>query len=246
MNCDISDITSGITWVWFDLDDTLIDFRSNSREALRLLYEMEKLSDYYPSAEKWTKTYETHNHSLWDRYGRGEISQDFLRVDRFATPLAPGWKGTPEELEAYSRKLDPLYLDLLARQKGLVDGAIDLLQYLRAHNYKIGVLSNGFTDVQHRKLQNCGLTPLVDIMVLSDDIGVNKPDVRIYRHAMACAGEPVPSRHIMIGDNAATDILGAVGAGWRSIHLNPAARGMEMVEDTLITRDLRLLFSLKW
>ncbi len=246
MKSEYSDIVNGVMWVWFDLDDTLIDFRSNSRVALEILYERENLSRFYSKSEYWIEAYEKHNHSLWDKYSRGEITQEFLRVDRFATPLMGYWNGDSEDLMAYSRRLDPMYLDLLADQRVLVDGAKDLLEFLRCHHYNIGVLSNGFTDVQNKKLRNCGLDTMVDTMVLSDDIGVNKPDVRLFRYAMDRVGENDGDRHIMIGDNASTDILGAVNAGWRSVLLDPSASDMELRGETLVTPDLRRLMILKW
>ncbi|MCM1522337.1 MAG: HAD-IA family hydrolase [Muribaculaceae bacterium] len=213
----------GVRWVWLDLDDTLIDFRANSRTALSLLYNQESLDRFYPTPEEWTEAYETHNHSLWDRYSRGEITQDFLRVDRFAHPLAARWSDGREALEDYARHLDPLYLDLLASQKRLIDGAMVLLDTLRASGLKTGILSNGFTAVQHRKLSVTGIGEKIDLTVLSDDIGINKPDIRLYRHAMEQADDTDPTHHLMIGDNPSTDIAGALRAGWRALLLDPSA-----------------------
>lgn len=247
MRSDMERLTRGVRWVWFDLDDTLIDFHTNSRAALRLLYEEEGLDRFYPTAGEWIEAYENHNRTLWDRYSRGEITQEFLRVDRFAFPLSAGREDVGrDEPERYSRRLDPLYLDLLAAQKTLVDGAEDILDFLRGRKYNIGVLSNGFTDVQNKKLRNTGLDRKVDLMVLSDDIGVNKPDVRLYRHAMMRSGEMEAGRHLMIGDNPSTDIAGAVNAGWGSILLERGSEEAEMAGDTLVIPSLRSLFALKW
>ncbi len=239
------DFARGVTWVWLDLDDTLIDFHANSREALRLLYHAEGLDRFWSLPETWIAAYEAHNHMLWDRYSRAEITQDFLRVNRFAGPLAHAWTGNISELEAFARRLDPIYLDLLARQKALVPDAMALLDTLRRLGYRTGILSNGFTDVQHRKLSVTGIGPKIDLVVLSDDIGVNKPDTRLYEHAMARAGEPEPTRHLMVGDNPSTDIAGALAAGWRAILLDPLAGSLHALPDTpreLVTPALRELF----
>lgn len=231
--------TAGITWVWLDLDDTLIDFHANSRTALKIIYDECHISRFFPSAEAWIETYEKHNHKLWEQYSRQEITQDFLRVDRFFTPLHPSWQGSDEELMTFSHRLDPLYLDRLAEQKALVPGAIDLLDCLRAHEYNIGVLSNGFTSVQYAKLANTGLDSMVDIMVLSDDIGVNKPDIRLYRHAMERVNDTDPSHHLMIGDNPDTDIRGAIDSGWRAILLDRGQSGhLKWLGTHLVTPDL--------
>ncbi|MCM1162980.1 MAG: YjjG family noncanonical pyrimidine nucleotidase [Muribaculaceae bacterium] len=219
----IDSIFIGVNCVWLDLDDTLIDFHTNSRTALRLLYDLERLERFYPTPSAWIEAYEIHNHSLWDRYSKAEISQEFLRMDRFVHPLRQTWSGSQRDLEDFSRRLDPLYLDLLAQQKKLVDGAMELLEALRAAGFNTGILSNGFTEVQHKKLRMTGLDKMIDYVVLSDDIGVNKPDVRLYRHAMQRATDPVADHHLMIGDNPSTDIAGASAAGWRSILLSASS-----------------------
>lgn len=214
-----------IKWVWFDLDDTLVDFHANSRLAHAILYREVALDRYYDSLPEWIEVYEAHNKSLWDRYSRGEITQDFLRVDRFATPLSLRWSGSRRELEDWAKELDVLYLDRLAEQTVTIAGAADILAHLRAH-YNIGVLSNGFKDVQHRKLRNTGLAPLVDLVVLSDDIGVNKPDRRLFDYAMTRAGVEDPRAHMMVGDNLTTDVGGAVNAGWSAVHFDSSAKAI--------------------
>ncbi|MCM1076497.1 MAG: YjjG family noncanonical pyrimidine nucleotidase [Bacteroides sp.] len=225
-------------WIWFDLDDTLVDFHANSRLAHSLIYDECNLDRFYPSREEWIETYESHNKKLWDAYSRAEITQKFLRADRFATPLRPYWDSTEEKLQEFAAMLDPLYLTRLAEQTVMIDGAMDLLDYLRVREYNIGVLSNGFKDVQHRKLINTGLAPMIDLVVLSDDIGINKPDTRLYAYAMQRAGVTAPSHHTMIGDNPATDIAGAINAGWNAILLDPAATELKPDGQFLVTPKL--------
>lgn len=214
----------GVTWVWLDLDDTLIDFQANSRRALELTYDrIPELPRLFPTAELWKDAYLTHNHALWDRYNRAEITQDYLRVHRFTDPLAQASSTPADRWTTLARELDRVYLDLLGVQTAMVPGARHLVESLRSWHYNIGILSNGFTQVQHCKLDTVGLTPLVHAVVLSDDIGVNKPDPRLYRHAMERVGTPDPARHLMIGDNPSTDIAGALATGWRAMLYDPAA-----------------------
>lgn len=146
-----------------------------------------------------------------------------------------------EEFAPEARSMDTIYLDHLARQKCMIDGAMELVRHLRAHAYNIGILSNGFTDVQHRKIHTAGLDTLVDLTVLSDDIGINKPDPRLYRHAMERSGLTDPSCHLMIGDNPATDIAGALRSGWRAIRLDPSSPSLSLTPDGLVTPSLRAL-----
>lgn len=212
---------SDIRVVWIDLDDTLVDFHTNSRRALRQLFDTQNLAPLFGTHGHWTECYETYNHALWDKYNRALITREQLRTDRFAMPLQEA--GVPEkEAIELSARFDPLYLDFLAQEKALVPGAIELLERLRTEGVTIGILSNGFKEVQFKKLNNTGLMPYIDIVVLSDDIGVNKPDVRLYRHAMERIGISDPEAHLMIGDNPSTDIAGALAAGWHAMLLSDA------------------------
>ena len=209
-----------IQWVWFDLDDTLIDFTSNSKAALAKLYVEARLDRWFADAATWTERYEGHNHPLWDSLARGEITTAFLRMERFRRPLADA--GCSDvEARSLSIDLDPLYLDLLAQERGLVPGAKEMLRKVREAGVHTGILSNGFKDVQHRKIEHAGLSELIDLTVLSDDIDVQKPDTRLYIHAMERAGITDHSAHLMIGDNPDTDIAAALRAGWQAILLQP-------------------------
>lgn len=210
-----------ISVVWVDLDDTIIDFTTNARSALVRLYDTEHLNRWWSAPELWAEAYESHNHALWARYNIGEVSREYLRMERFALPLTDAGVARAEA-EQMSRKFDGLYLDYLAQEKNLMPGAMELLQHLRRCGAKIGIISNGFKEVQYRKMDSDGVTPWIDVTVLSDDIGVNKPDKRIFRHAMYCTGENNPSRHLLIGDNPDTDIAGALNAGWHAVHYLPA------------------------
>lgn len=206
-----------IRWVWFDLDDTLWDFRSNSRELLGAIYHERRFCRWFATEQEWVDRYEAHNHRLWQEFAAGKIDSAYLRADRFRRPLADA--GCPDA-DAEGAFLDGHYLDRLGRMTRLVPGARRILAVLRARAYKIGVLSNGFTQVQHCKLHSCGLDGLVDAVVLSDDAGVAKPDRRIFDYAVAQAGV-APDACLMVGDNPDTDIVGALAAGWRAALFSP-------------------------
>lgn len=217
MTLDLKNITT----VWIDLDDTLIDFTTNAHIALVSMWNDESvLQRYFSDPEIWAERYENHNMALWAQYNVGDITRDHLRLQRFLLPLTEA--GMPaEEAEPVARRYDTLYLDYLAREKALMPGAMQLLARLREKDMRIGCLSNGFKEVQFRKIRNAGLEPWIDIVVLSDDIGINKPDPRIFDHAMRQTGDTDPSHHLMIGDNPQTDIAGAISAGWPAIWYHP-------------------------
>lgn len=202
---------------WVDLDDTLIDFTANAHESLRLMYQAEPiLQQLFPSAETWAERYEHYNMALWAQYNIGQISRDHLRMERFRLPLTEA--GLPDTMaRRLSSRFDPAYLDLLATQRRLIPDAVPLLQTLHSLGSPIGVLSNGFREIQYRKMDAAGLTPYIDLVVLSDDIGINKPDPRIFDYAVSRTSEPNPGSHLIIGDNPLTDIAGALHAGWQAI-----------------------------
>lgn len=212
---------TNISTVWVDLDDTLIDFTTNAHTSLvKMWCDEPSLQRYFATPELWADRYEAHNMALWARYNTGDISRDYLRLQRFLMPLTDA--GMPmAEAEPLARRYDTLYLDYLAREKALMPGAMDLLKFLRAKGVRIGCLSNGFKEVQFRKIRTAGLDPWIDIVVLSDDIGINKPDRRIFDYAMQQTGDTDPTHHLMIGDNPQTDIAGAVNAGWTAIWYHP-------------------------
>ncbi|MDE6317717.1 MAG: YjjG family noncanonical pyrimidine nucleotidase, partial [Muribaculaceae bacterium] len=209
----------GVKWIWFDLDDTLYDFMASSHIALREVYDKYGLDHYFADEEDWFEMYHRHNSAMWKLYNAGEITQQKLRYDRFFLPLQEG--GVPDD---ENRRLNPLldkdYLHALGATGLLVPGADRVLRHLKKRGYKIGILSNGFSGVQHQKLRSSGIEPLIDCVVLSDDVGVNKPDRRIYDHALQLSGA-TPRESVMIGDNPATDIAGAVNAGWNAVLFAP-------------------------
>lgn len=241
---------SRIKTVWFDLDDTLIDFRANSRAALRIVYDsVEPIRLLFADAEAWTERYEFHNHRLWDQYSRAEIDRDTLRMERFRLPLAEAGM-TDAEARRLSEFLDTYYLDRLAEQKNLIPGAIELIDAIKNRwpDIRIGVLSNGFADVQHRKIRNAGLQDKIDLTVLSDDIDVNKPDRRLFEHAARLAASEQPDSNLLIGDNPATDIAGALGAGWHAIWFDrsgdaPASDAPRCARATTLAAILPLLLT---
>lgn len=230
----------GIKWVWVDLDDTVWDFSANSWETLGELYYREGLDAYFLSVDDWRERYLKCNHALWPLYNAGKITKEFLQVERFRKVLAD--VGYPQsDLLAKSKILDPLYLSILGTKTRLIDGAREMLEYLREKGYNIGLISNGFREVQYRKLKSSQIDGYFDVVVLSDDVGVNKPDRRIFDLALKKAGASA-SESVIIGDNPDADIAGAEMAGWRAIYFNKD-RVADDSEANVIS-DLRQLSSL--
>lgn len=207
---------NGLRWVFFDLDDTLFDFRANSDSALLKLYKTDEyISCLYPDYQQYVDVYHTANSQLWEAYHHAEITADVLRRERFQA-LFRGAGVAPDADLAES--WDKRYLDILSDESRLVPDALDIIERAREH-YLIGILSNGFREVQYKKLRTTGLWRYVQRMVVSDEIGVNKPDARLFRFAEQAVGAR-PEECLMIGDNPDADIKGAIDAGWRAVYFN--------------------------
>lgn len=225
------------TMVWFDLDDTLWDMYGNSIICLRELYFSQRLDRWFATPEEWDEVYHRINTELWTQYSRAEISRDFLRTERFARPLRIGG-ATEEEALAMSVSLDKLYLDTLGRQTALIEGARGLLDDLSAKGYRMGIVSNGFKEVQYNKLRSSDIEKYFDVVVLSDEIGINKPDRRFFDYAVDKASTQ-HLNNIIIGDNYSTDIQGGLGAGWKAIWFtNSSDLGDKTADDVITAKSL--------
>lgn len=235
----------GVEWIWLDLDDTIYDFAASSLIALRQVYDKYALNRFFPDVQQWIDVYHRHNAALWALYNKAEITQQKLRFDRFYLPLQEGGADDAENVRL-NPLLDVDYLAMLGATGLLIDGAKSVLEHLKSRGYKIGILSNGFREVQHEKLRSSGIDHLIDVVVLSDDININKPDRRIYDYALQQAGTTADAS-LMIGDNPATDIAGAIKAGWKAILFSPASEADTMLIEGVQVQVLNHLKNLlKW
>ena len=160
-----------------DLDDTLWDFRRNSKIAMQEIYNDYELNQYYDSFESFYDIYMVKNHQLWEQYAKGEITKDYLSLERFLYPL----RVVGNEDVELAKKLGKDFLYRTTMQTNLVDGAIETLEYLKAQGYILSIISNGFVEVQYTKLRRSGLIPYFANVFLSEEIGYQKPDIRFFQ-----------------------------------------------------------------
>lgn len=232
---NITDIYKGVEWVWFDLDDTLYDFQASSLMALKRVYSEFRLDRFFSGEQQWIDIYHRHNAALWVDYAAGTITQATLRRERFMRPMAEA--GADMSLvEPILALLDETYLRHLAETGMLVNGAMELVNTLRSAGFHIGIVSNGFMLTQYGKLESSGLTEKIDCVVLSDEIGINKPDRRLFDYALTKSGATA-SGSLMIGDNLDTDIRGALGAGWHAMLFSPQGQQVDGVPTLISLRD---------
>ncbi len=205
------------TDLFIDFDDTLYDTHGNSEIALRETFEHYQLGRYFADPQTFYDAYWTANIDLWGRYSRGEITRDYLIVERFRRPLSEGCG--LEVTEAFCRAMSDQFLLYCSTKPGTVAGAHELMSYLKQKGYRMHMASNGFHEVQYKKLAACGLLRFFDTIVLSEDAGSNKPSAAYFEYAFRQTGAQ-PETTLMIGDNMTTDIQGAMAAGVDALLFN--------------------------
>ena len=202
--------------VFIDWDDTIGDFVGAAKRALQEMYEKYKLSDYFASHEEFVSLYKPHNIELWQLYGEDKVTKAFLRVDRFLYPLLHGSKVASQIqsntiLSALAEQMSEDFLHLTTKYFSLLPGAEELVRYL-AKKYPLTVVTNGFIEVQYEKFDKSGLRDCFSHIVLSEEVGCQKPKPRIYEEALRMNGVSAEEA-VMIGDSWNSDIQGAINAG---------------------------------
>ncbi|GAB6012807.1 YjjG family noncanonical pyrimidine nucleotidase [Viscerimonas tarda] len=201
--------------ILFDLDHTLLDTAQNNRDAIEEIYCAYSFGNYYEKFDEFYAVYSPHNLKLWDAYERKLVTKDDMMNLRFYTPFRHIEGLTAEK----AFEINTEYLARVALKTKVIDGAFELLDELKAH-FPMHILSNGFTEVQYKKMDSAGLSPYFDKVILSDCIGVNKPDPALFHHALKEIGEEA-SNVVMVGDNWNSDIMGAKAGNIDQIWYNP-------------------------
>ena len=200
--------------LFIDLDDTLYDFSAASREAFNETYELLHYARYFDSCDQYMSIYSPYNHELWRIYGDGKITKEELNRRRFSHPLEVAGVNDEELAARFCREA----LSRIPTKGNLVPGAVELLEYLRP-KYRMFILSNGFVELQSRKMAAAGIDRYFDGIILSEEIGINKPRPELFEYALKKTASLL-EESIMIGDMFDTDIKGAANIGMEQIYFN--------------------------
>ncbi len=222
--------------LFIDLDDTIWDTSSNARESMEEVYRDYRFDRFFPAFNDYYDIYLPNNTHLWDQYRRGLITKNELIIERLLHPLRPF--GIDDETFAINLNED--FLNRTSSKTKLLPHAIEVLEYLHP-KYQMYILSNGFEEVQYKKLTNSGLSPFFKGVILSDEIGINKPHPEIFNYALQKSGA-LRNETLMIGDSLDADIKGAknsdIDQAWLDL-------GIEKTNGFTPTFHVRTLLELK-
>ena len=194
-------------YVFIDLDDTIWDFHTNARLTLHQMYDEGDMNKHFESFDEFFRIYAKKNIELWEAYGKGEITRDFLMAERFRYTLSR--MGVDDQQLA--EEIGHQYLEILPNKTALMPDALEVLDYLKK-KYPITLISNGFTEVQYKKINSSGIRHYFSHIILSEEARALKPDPKIFEHALKLNGA-LAHEAIMIGDSYEADIRGAQNAG---------------------------------
>jgi YjjG family noncanonical pyrimidine nucleotidase len=197
-------------WILFDADHTLFDFDKSSEEALADTLLKHGVAEH---KTHWL-TYNTINKACWAAFEKGEIDRETMRTQRFSHFF--------EQINAQSIDIDDFgnqYLQSLPLRPYFIDGATELLSGLHGR-VKLGIITNGLREVQRPRLESTGIDKYFDVIVVSGEIDLMKPNHAFFDHTHQLMGRPEKDRVLVVGDSLSADIAGGAGYGFKTCWFN--------------------------
>lgn len=201
----MSSLLKNYEWILFDADETLFQFDAFS--GLKLMFSKFEIA----FTEQDYDEYQMINKPLWIEYQKNKITAKKLQCRRFNV-----WS---ERLNVSSEKLNSAFLSAMAEICAPLDGAVNLLENLKG-KAKLGIITNGFTELQRIRLERTCLKHHFEFIVISEEVGIAKPHAGIFEYALSLMGDPKRDRVLMVGDNPDSDILGGMNVGFHTCWLN--------------------------
>lgn len=197
--------------VLFDLDHTLFDFEASKEAA----FEQVLLAQGYEDPDgRYLDALGRVGQPLWAKLEAGELTLETLNDTRFEGLVAT------TDIEADPATMAAAFLDGLGSCGDLFPGARELLESVAEH-CTVAMVSNGYSSVQRARIENFDMHDYFDVVVISDEIGVAKPNVHFFDHALELLGLPDKASTLMVGDSLSSDIEGAHRAELPACWYNP-------------------------
>ena len=217
--------------IFFDLDHTLWDFDKNSDLTF---FKILKKNDICIDVSKFLNSYHPINKKYWELFRENKVSKADLRYYR----LSDTFKKLNYDInDDIINQLAIDYIEYLPDFNHLIPDTLTVLDLLKS-KYKMHIITNGFKEVQKRKLQKSDLIQYFETVTISEDVGVKKPHKLIFNYALTAANANVENS-IMIGDNFNADILGALGVGMKAIYYDFHKTYEQERENVIIIKSLK-------
>ncbi|SDQ51964.1 putative hydrolase of the HAD superfamily [Chryseobacterium soldanellicola] len=198
-----------IQHIFFDLDNTLWDHRRNAYLTIKSLFEKQEITlKYAIDFEEFHSVYHEINERLWENIRDGIIDKEYLRKHRFYDTFK--YFGVDDE--ELSMFFEEHFLDKILNHNELVEGAEYILEYLKAKNYTLHIISNGFKEVTERKCILSGIDKYFQTITSADSVGVRKPKPEIFKYSLGLS-DAKKENSILIGDDWIADVVGAQNFG---------------------------------
>lgn len=202
--------------IFFDLDRTLWDFEKNAEITMKTIFSDLNLENHIESYEVFFEAYRKINLGYWQDYREGKVSKEKLKAYRFIDTLQLFGIHDTSIGETFGKR----FVDESPYQTHLLPFAIELLEELQKESYHLHIITNGFVEVQHTKLKTCGIDKYFEQVLCSEEVGVNKPNPKVFYEALQRTKADISSS-IMIGDDLICDIGGAENIGMKAILYDP-------------------------
>ncbi len=218
-----------IKHIFFDLDHTLWDFDANSDQSFKYIFKQLNIDIDF---EKFKNYYYPINAHYWKLFREDKISKKDLRFGRLNdTFVKLNYRVNADKIVLLSEA----YIDNLSNYNALIEGTIAILDYLKP-KYKMHIITNGFEEIQDKKMTKSGLAPYFETVITSEQVGVKKPNPKIFSFALETC-KAGASESIMIGDNYEADVMGAIDFGIEAIFCNfnkqPSAQNIKSVTNLM-------------
>ena len=223
-------------YLLFDADDTLFDFPQASSRAFSIMCQL----DGIPDTPQVRQLYHDINRELWDAFDRGEVSKEYVTLERYVRLLRA--LGLEDRDPA---QCNEDYLSALGEGVYPLPHAEEVCRILFERGHQLYIVTNAVASVQRRRLQSSIFAEWFTDAFISEEAGASKPDAAYYDYVRRQVPGITEVNTLVIGDSLVTDILGANNAGlpccWFNPNGKPRREGLRI--DYEIT-DLRELLSI--
>lgn len=219
--------------LFFDLDDTLWAFSENTHDTFREMYVKYSFDRYFDSFEHYYELYQSYNLILWEKYTHKQITRDELNQGRFSHPLIAVGVNDEKLVNSY---MDNFFETIHTKNKTM-PYTKEILEYLKP-KYNLYIITNGFKELQPRKMEAAGIAGYFKKVILSGDIGILKPHPEIFHFALSATQSNLKDS-LMIGDSWDADITGASNAGMDQMFYNVKKTEQLPFRPTYVIENLR-------